>query len=177
LYPSNTRAVIRPEVAQRLAAASRFLKRYDYRLKIWDAYRPRDAQIALWDASPKNDYVANPDSGAGSLHTWGLAVDATLADRFGRDVAMPTLFDDFTPAAMWKYTGPNEMVRHHLIMLQLAMREAGFYGLPSEWWHFTTKEWLQLLPPEQARRAVQAFTEAMQAQKQQQGVPQPQKKL
>lgn len=165
IYPPDTRALIRPEVAQRLAVAQRVLKRYDCRLKIWDAYRPRDAQIELWKASPKNDFVANPDAGAGSLHSWGLAVDATLADRFGNSMRMPTDFDDFTPAAFWQYTGPNEILRHHLAMLQVAMREAGFYGIRSEWWHFTSQNWQQLMPPDLAKRAVEAFNAAEQQQR------------
>lgn len=165
IYPADTRALIRPEVAQRLAVAQRVLKRYDCRLKIWDAYRPRDAQIELWKASPKNDFVANPDAGAGSLHSWGLAVDATLADRFGNSMRMPTDFDDFTPAAFWQYTGPNEILRHHLAMLQVAMREAGFYGIRSEWWHFTSQNWQQLMPPDLAKRAVEAFNAAEQQQR------------
>jgi D-alanyl-D-alanine dipeptidase len=164
IYPTGTRALIRPEVAQRLVVAQRFLRRYDCRLKIWDAYRPREAQLALWNASPKNDFVANPGAGAGSLHSWGLAVDATLADRYGTTVSMPTDFDDFTPAAMWRYTGTNEIIRHHLTMLQMAMREAGFYGIRSEWWHFTSQDWQQLMPPDEARRAVQAFSQAQQQQ-------------
>jgi zinc D-Ala-D-Ala dipeptidase len=165
IYPPNTRALIRPEVAARLAFAQKFLRRYDCSLKIWDAYRPRDAQLALWQASPKNDFVANPDAGAGSLHSWGLAVDATLADRFGQSMRMPTEFDDFTPAAMWKYTGTNEIIRHHLLLLQVAMREAGFYGIRTEWWHFTSQDWQQLMPPEEAKRAVQAFSAAEQQQR------------
>jgi zinc D-Ala-D-Ala dipeptidase len=157
IYPPGTAALIRPEVAARLVVAQRFLQRYQCSLKIWDAFRPRSAQAELWKASPKNDYVANPDAGAGSLHSWGLAVDATLTDRFGQNMSMPTEFDDFTPAAMWKYTGTNELIKHHLLLLQVAMREAGFYGLRSEWWHFTAQDWQQLLPPEEAKRAAQAF--------------------
>lgn len=162
LYPPNTQALIRPEVAQRLATANQFLRRHDYRLKIWDAYRPRSAQTQLWAASPKNDYVANPDAGAGSLHSWGLAVDATLADRTGQSMKMPTEFDDFTPAAMWKYIGTNDLIRHHLLTLQIAMREAGFYGLRSEWWHFTAQDWQSFLPPDDAKRAAQAFKQPWQ---------------
>jgi D-alanyl-D-alanine dipeptidase len=164
IYPPGTRALIRPEVAQRLVAAQRFLRQRDCSLKIWDAYRPREAQIELWKASPKNDFVANPGAGAGSLHSWGLAVDATLADRFGNSMSMPTEFDDFTPAAMWKYMGTNDLIRHHLLMLHYAMREGGFYGIRSEWWHFTAPDWQQLMPSEEARRAVEAFSQAEQQQ-------------
>lgn len=162
IYAPGTRALIRLEVAQRLVVAQRFLRRYDYSLTIWDAYRPRSAQLKLWQASPKDDYVANPDAGAGSLHSWGLAVDATLADNAGHSVTMPTEFDDFTPAAMWKYLGPSEIIRHHLLLLQVAMRDAGFYGLRSEWWHFTARDWQSYLPPEEAKRAAQAFKQPWQ---------------
>ena len=157
LYPPGMPALIRPEVGQRLAVAQAMLRRVEYRLKIWDAYRPNSAQIELWRASHNNDFVADPDSGAGSLHTWGLAVDATLVDRLGHPVLMPTDFDDFTPAAMWQYRGKNDIVRHHLHLLQVVMREAGFLGLRSEWWHFTVIDWKKFLPPEKVKRALEVF--------------------
>lgn len=157
LYPPGTPPLVRPEVAQRLSAAQKFLHRYNYSLKIWDAYRPRPAQLQLWQASRNNDYVADPNAGAGSLHSWGLAVDATLTDTWRRPVSMPTDFDDFTPAAMWKYTGTDPSIRAHLYTLQIAMRDAGFYGLRSEWWHFTVENWQRFLPPEEAKRALQVM--------------------
>lgn len=157
LYAPNMHALTRPEVAIRLIAAERLLQRYSYHLKIWDAYRPRAAQVMLWEASRNNEYVANPDAGAGSLHTWGLAVDATLVDMSNRTVTMPTDFDDFTPAAMWKYQGSDPAIRSHLNLLQIAMRDAGFYGLRSEWWHFTIDEWQKFLPPEEAKRAMESM--------------------
>ena len=98
LYPRGTHALARPEIVSALAVAQNFLRRYQYGLKIWDAYRPVEVQAMLWDASHNSDYVANPEIGAGSLHSWGIAVDATLVDSRIRDVRMPTDFDDFTPA-------------------------------------------------------------------------------
>jgi D-alanyl-D-alanine dipeptidase len=157
LYPPGTPALIRPEVGQRLAAAQKFLRRYNYGLKIWDAYRPRSTQIELWRAGHNNDFVADPEAGAGSLHSWGIAVDATLTDTWNRTVSMPTDFDDFTPAAMWRYQGADSAIRSHLNLLQIAMRDAGFYGLRSEWWHFTVENWQKYLPPEEAKRAAQVF--------------------
>jgi D-alanyl-D-alanine dipeptidase len=160
LYRPGTKALVRPEVAQRLALAHRFLRRYSFQLKIWDAYRPRSVQIELWQASRNNDFVQNPDAGAGSLHSWGLAVDATLTDFSNQVVSMPTDFDDFTPAAMWKYTGSDPSIATHLRLLQIAMRDAGFYGLRSEWWHFTVANWQKFLPPEEAKRAEEEFARA-----------------
>src|ERR1700746_1258226 len=72
LYPYATRALARPEVASALARAQAFLRRYQYGLKIWDAYRPVAVQAKLWAASHNSDYVANPEISVGSLHSWGV---------------------------------------------------------------------------------------------------------
>src|SRR5437762_11951702 len=101
LYPPGTPALVRPEVASRLVAAQAILRRYQYQLKIWDAYRPKSVQMQLWQAAHNNDYVADPQAGAGFLHSWGVAVDATLIDTWIRSVLMPTYIDDFTPSSMW----------------------------------------------------------------------------
>src|SRR5256885_4338166 len=154
LYPLGTYALARPEVASGLAAAQAFLRRYQFGLKIWDAYRPVTVQEKLWHASHNSDYVANPEIGVGSLHSWGVAVDATLVDTWNRPVRMTSDFDDFTPAAMWRYAGPHPDIRAHVHMLQYAMHKAGFWGMRTEWWHFTIADWKKYLP-EEARQSAQ----------------------
>lgn len=140
LYPPNMPALVRPSVAQKLAAAQAYLRERGYGLKIWDAYRPKAAHDQLWAYSKNPDYVADPAVG-GSLHTWGVAVDATLVDAEGHDVEMPTDFDSFTPAAMLYYNGKNTVVQRNLRRLQAAMAIGGFYGMRNEWWHFVAKDW------------------------------------
>jgi D-alanyl-D-alanine dipeptidase len=152
LYPAGTNALVRPAVASSLAVAQAFLRRYQYGLKIWDAYRPVAAQAKLWQALHNSDYVANPETSVGSLHSWGIAVDGTLVDTWNRPVRMPTDFDDFTPAAMWRYVGGSPEIRAHVRLLHYAMHKAGFYGLRTEWWHFTIADWQKYLP-EDARRS------------------------
>ena len=153
LYPRGTSALARPEVASGLATAQSFLRRYQFGLKIWDAYRPAAVQEKLWHTSHNNDYVANPEVGIGSPHRWGVAIDATLVDTWNRPVRMPSDFDDFTPAAMWRYIGPHADVRAHVHLLQVAMLKAGFWGLRTEWWHFTIADWQKYLPNQAARTA------------------------
>ena len=148
LYPQGTRALARPEVAAALTKAQTTLRRYQYGLKIWDAYRPVSVQTKLWEASRNIDHVANPEVGVGSLHSWGVAVDATLVDSWNRPVSMPSDFDDFTPAAMWRYTGSSFEVHRHLRLLHWAMDRAGFWGMRTEWWHFTISDWKKFLPEE-----------------------------
>ncbi len=146
LYPRGTPALVRPEVAQRLVIAQRFLRQRAHGLKIWDAYRPRSVQVQLWQAAPATDFVADPETTNGSLHNWGLAVDVTLINARNKAVIMPTDFDDFTPAAMLIYRGTNQYIRSNLALLQAAMATAGFYALRSEWWHFIAPDWKSHIP-------------------------------
>jgi D-alanyl-D-alanine dipeptidase len=142
LYPPGMPALVRFSVAQRLVFAQKYLKAHGYGLKIWDAYRPKTAQEQLWQATRNDSYVADPkEGGIGSMHTRGAAVDVTLVDLKGKNVPMPTEFDNFTPAAMINYQGPNPVVRSNLKLLQKAMARAGFYGLRTEWWHFCAGDW------------------------------------
>lgn len=140
LYPPKMPALVRPHVARQLVKAQAILRARGYGLKIWDAYRPQSAHEQLWHLSPNTDYLADPAVG-GSLHTCGVAVDATLVDHRGREVEMPTDFDVFTPDAMLYYNGRDAKVRRNLRILQHAMAKAGFYGMRTEWWHFVTKQW------------------------------------
>lgn len=153
LYPQGTRALAQPEVAAALSKAQTILRGYQYGLKIWDAYRPVAVQAKLWEASRNSDYVANPEVGVGSLHSWGIAIDATLVDSWNRPVSMPSDFDDFTPASMWRYTGSSFEVLGHLRLLQWAMLRAGFWGMRTEWWHFTISSWKKLVPQEARQSA------------------------
>jgi D-alanyl-D-alanine dipeptidase len=146
LYPANARALILPTVAQQLAGAQKYLRQFKCGLKIWDAYRPKEAQELLWKYAHKADFVSDPAKGFGSMHSWGVSVDATMVDDWGREVSMPTGFDEFTPAAMLHYTGKDPIVKQHLTLLQLAMAHNNFYGLRVEWWHFTTADWKKYVP-------------------------------
>ena len=82
--------------------------------------------MELWQLTHNGAFVADPYDGNGSLHTWGVAVDATLVDEKGQEVAMPTAFDEFTPAAKLRYQGDDPLIRSHLKVLQAAMRHGGF---------------------------------------------------
>ena len=146
LYPSGMPALVRYSVAQRLAAAQKYLQARGFGLKVWDAYRPKVVQEKLWAATKNNDFVADPKDSIGSLHTRGAAVDVTLVDQAGKEAKMPTEFDNFTPAAMLYYQGSDPMIRSNLKLLQKAMARAGFYGLRTEWWHFCAGDWMTYPP-------------------------------
>ncbi len=152
LYPPGMPALVRPSTATRLAKAQAFLRARHYGLKIWDAYRPLAAQVELWEKSHDGAFVADPLTGNGSLHSWGVAVDATLVDEKGNDVAMPSGFDEFSPAAKLHYHGDDSVVKMHLKILQAAMRHGGFYGMRTEWWHFIAYDWKKYAPIREAKK-------------------------
>ena len=136
LYKKNMPALLRQGTANRLADANRRATVYGYRILVWDAYRPQEAQIALWEASGKKaGYVADPYTKP-SLHTKGVAVDVTLAYPDGTPVVMPTKFDDFSHKAAPSTFHPSPLVRRNLRILREVMTESGFQHIRTEWWHF-----------------------------------------
>ena len=141
IEPPDLPCLTRPETALRLHLAQSFLRARGYGLKVWDAYRPPDAQQALWRRWRRRGFVADPNDGRGSLHTWGLAVDVTVVDDQGKEVAMPSDFDVFSSEASAIYRGGDRRVALHIALLHTAMKEAGFIGLSTEWWHFAARDW------------------------------------
>ena len=139
IYPPKARCLLRRSVALRLKKAQEELQTFKLGLKIWDAYRPAWAQQILWDAIRNPEYVGEPARG-GSLHTFGAGVDVTLVDAKGREMPMPTDFDDFSPAAGRIYRGKDPVVAANLLTLQRAMVHAGFWTLRDEWWHFVSED-------------------------------------
>jgi D-alanyl-D-alanine dipeptidase len=124
---------LRRAVAARLARAADALRAQGRRLLLWDCYRPSSIQERFWKLVPDPRYVANP--AVGSRHSRGAAVDVALVDAAGRPVVLPTKFDEFSEAAhrARALAGPRGVEAKRLAD---AMLEAGFSGMPTEWWHF-----------------------------------------
>ena len=104
-------------------------------LKLWDGFRPVSAQFRLWEICPDDTYVADPNKGY-SNHSRGFAVDVTLVDNQGREVEMPTGFDDFSAQADRDYSECSETARENAVLLESVMEKQGFKGYWGEWWHF-----------------------------------------
>jgi D-alanyl-D-alanine dipeptidase len=140
LYESNT-CFVRKSTAVKLDAVQKELERMNLGLKVWDCYRPLAVQRILWAILPDERYVANPKMG--SRHNRASAVDATLVDSQGKEVQMPTGFDDFSLKAGHHYQGlPDQAIRNRELLKGL-MEKAGFVPLPEEWWHYDDENWMQ----------------------------------
>lgn len=138
LYPVS-RCVLRGAAARRLSQVQDDLSRNGLGLKVYDCYRPLSIQKKLWEVMPDSRFVANPTRG--SRHNRGAAVDLTLIDRNGRELEMPTGFDNFTERAYTNYSGGSTQSRNNRQILQNAMKKYGFIPLSTEWWHFDAPGW------------------------------------
>jgi len=133
LYPVE-RCLLRRNAAAALSRAADLLRKQGFRIRIWDCYRPHAIQKLMWQAHPVRGYVAPPQPG--SVHNRGGAVDVSLADLDGKDVEMPTDFDDFSTRANLHSMNHSKDVMARRKILRDAFEAAGFHGIRSEWWHF-----------------------------------------
>ena len=117
-----------------------FLER-GYRVKIWDAYRPIHAQAYFWELVPDPHFVSRPPQVTAETvfvprHINGMSVDLTLTDLDGKEIIMPTAFDDFSPMASLYCEALKGEGRVNGEFLRDIMVEAGFSPDYDEWWHF-----------------------------------------
>ena len=129
-------AYLRYGTVKKLEQVSNVLREEGYALKIWDAFRPTEAQFRLWEAMPDASYIANPYNGY-SDHSRGNCIDLTLVDLEGNEVAMPTGFDNFSALADRDYSDVGAEAATNARLLEDAMIAAGFIPYSAEWWHFT----------------------------------------
>ncbi|XWW48065.1 M15 family metallopeptidase [Fibrella sp. USSR17] len=149
VYGELTRAYLQPMAARKLLTASKWLQvhRPDLHLLIYDAARPQAAQWKLWNALPqyserqRRTYVADPREG--SIHSYGCAVDLTLATADGRPLDMGTPYDFFGPKAYPKQEAAllrsGQLTKQQVDnrrLLRQAMQAGGFMPIEYEWWHF-----------------------------------------
>lgn len=132
-----TDAYLRYGTVKKLANVQKELKEQGYSLKIWDAYRPFEAQQKLWEVYPDPNYVANPANGM-RRHNLGGTVDITMVAADGSVISMPTEFDDFSLKADRNYSDiDNEEAVNNVMILQSAMENNGFTGYQGEWWDYS----------------------------------------
>jgi zinc D-Ala-D-Ala dipeptidase len=149
VYGDLMRCYLQPEVAEMLKKAHEKLQEEHPELTflVYDGVRPVSVQQILWDNLDKPDsvkplYVADPK--VGGLHNYGVAVDLTLANaETGEALDMGTPYDYFGyPAYPDRET---QMLREGKItkeqvanreILRKVMKQGGFSGIGSEWWHF-----------------------------------------
>ena len=147
-------ALLTGEAAAALKGASDELLPRGFRLKIFDAYRPRMAvdHFLSWAKDPsdtrmkaiyypeldKAELFARGYIAERSAHSRGSTVDLTLVDlRTGREADMGGPFDYFGPLSRPDYPDISPEQHANRMLLREVMLAHGFLPLEEEWWHFT----------------------------------------
>jgi zinc D-Ala-D-Ala dipeptidase len=127
-------AYLHPVAAEHLARAIALAAALGLRLKIFDAFRPAEAQWVMWNHTPDPDFLADPRRG--SPHSRGVAVDLTLIDQAGDALDMGTGFDAFTPLSHHGVTAVSPAAQRNRLLLLGLMTAAGWDFYRNEWWHY-----------------------------------------
>jgi zinc D-Ala-D-Ala dipeptidase len=138
----QARAFLQRPAASALMRAHVKLKKLGYGIVVFDGYRPWSVTKQFWDETPhsKRKFVANPKKG--SKHNRGCAVDCSLYDlSTGKEIPMPSPYDDFTDKAAADYQGGTFEERRTRTVLRDALEGEGFHVNSEEWWHFDYKDW------------------------------------
>lgn len=106
-----------------------------WRLLVFDAFRPSEAQWKLWNHTPDPDFLADPRRG--SPHSRGVAIDLTLIEADSAQVLdMGTAFDAFTPLSHHGNTDIPPLAQDNRYRLLGLMTAAGWDCYLKEWWHY-----------------------------------------
>ncbi len=145
-------AILTKEAALALKEAADALRLDGYRVKIFDAYRPRRAVRFFVDWSKTDDmrmrdefypefknkkllvdqgYIAR-----NSAHTRGSAIDMTIVYANGTEVDMGTCFDYFGKKAWHGASGLTQEQTEMRALLRSVMESCGFKAFEHEWWHY-----------------------------------------
>lgn len=157
-FTGNT-ILVRRSVAQKLKKINKKLQLQGLRLKITDGYRPMQVQKKMWQEAMAFNKKQNPTLSLAQLtaltddfigfpktacHPTGGAVDVTLVKvKNGKELWMGTKIDETTTRAYAKYPFLSKRAIINREMLSREMLNAGFYQMPTEWWHFSygTIDW------------------------------------
>jgi D-alanyl-D-alanine dipeptidase len=133
------RALLRREVATALGRVQARLRTSGIGLRIFDAYRPVRATLAMVDWAERTGHRELLESGyiaPRSRHNLGVAVDLTLVDLVtGSEVPMEAAFDSSTAVADTS-NATGQAHRNQEILVR-TMESEGFSAYDQAWWHFS----------------------------------------
>ena len=146
VYGGFQKALLHRIAADKFQVATELLKIENPRMRffIFDALRPRSAQLRFWALvkdTPEQIYFADPAKG--SVHNYGFALDLSLLDENSKELDMGTPYDDLRdlaqPQKEEEFLKSGALSATQLAnrkILRSLMVRAGFIPLAHEWWHF-----------------------------------------
>lgn len=134
IYKSS-RCFLHADAALLLKKAIIMARELGYQFKIFDGFRPTEAQEKMWDFCPDPTFLAPPERG--SAHSRGVAIDLSLIDNeSGEELDMGTAFDAFTPLSFHGSIDISKEAQKNRFILLGIMSAAGFDFYKNEWWHY-----------------------------------------
>lgn len=150
----NNTYALREGVIERLRAATSFLPA-GLHLKLYSTFRPVEVQRELFAKFGEQIQRQRPELQGQALHdevtqfvadpngcpphTTGGAMDVTLCDEIGNDIHMGSAVNVIEPLGISHSDSAlvDEVARKNRGLLYSTMSKAGFFNLPTEWWHFS----------------------------------------
>lgn len=131
-------AWFRAEGVEQLRKLALGLEKQGLGIIIWDAYRPRRATLEMVQWAKETGQKWLLEEGYlvyRSRHNAGGAVDLNFYDlQTGIAMDMGTEWDHFSEASHVHHA--EGQILENRLFLQQMMRQAGFSGYETEWWHF-----------------------------------------
>jgi zinc D-Ala-D-Ala dipeptidase len=134
VYRANARCYLHVDASAALHKAVALAKTQGYRFTIYDAFRPTEAQWALWNHTPDPDFLADPRKG--SPHSRGVAIDLTLCRWDFTPLDMGTNFDAFDRRSHHGALDIHPQAQRNRLLLMGIMTTAGWDFYRHEWWHY-----------------------------------------
>lgn len=134
------KAFARYPAAIALKAVQEELSKKGLGLLIFDGYRPYSVTVKFFEKTQDTIFCAVP--WRGSRHNRGCAIDLSLVYlNTGKELEMPTPFDDFSKKAHAECTDLPKNVIENRELLKDVMTRHGFKVLVDEWWHYDFLDW------------------------------------
>ena len=131
---ARTACFLHPDAARLLSRAIDLAARFGLRFRLFDGFRPVEAQWALWNHTPDPNYIADPRRG--SPHSRGVAIDLTLVGSDGKALDMGAPFDSLTPRSHHGNPDVSLAAQRNRHLLLGLMSTAGWDFYMNEWWHY-----------------------------------------
>ena len=125
---------LHPTAAKLLAKAIKLAAQQNLKFRIYDTFRPTEAQLVLWKHTPDPNFLADPKKG--SPHSRGIAIDLTLINTNGEGLEMGTAYDAFTPLSHHGSIEISPEAQQNRYILLGIMTAAGWDFYKNEWWHY-----------------------------------------
>lgn len=128
-----TDAYLRYDTMLKLEKAARSLEAQGLTLVLWDAFRPLEAQMALYYTQP--ECLISPADGEYLRYSHADAVSVAAADSSGKLIDLPS--DFFGEGRERDFEGASDLQKANAAIIDNAMTNAGFVAyLDDEWYSY-----------------------------------------